>query len=250
MKIVYSLILQCMRGVFIFIVLNIYRVKKILIITAGGSGKRMGTGLPKQFLTLNDKPILWHSAERFLHLYPDIRIIIAIHKEYKEHCLALISTMTQSKNILVIEGGKERYHTVKAALQHVDEDAIVAIHDAVRPLVSYRTIKKAFESCSQHQSAIPIVAANDSIRIYTNNTYQVFDRNKVFSIQTPQCFHAKPLKKAYQQKYDKPFTDDATVWEAAGHELYFFEGNRENIKITYPHELIFAEQLLHNIREE
>lgn len=220
-------------------------MERFVVIVAGGAGLRMGEDIPKQFLPLHNKPIIIHTMQRFLTFDPHIRVVVALPEPHLETWNTLSKTYLLSKKITVSFGGERRFDTVKNALEAVPNDALVAIHDAVRPIVSIKTIAQSFAAAEKSGSGIPCTLPGSSIRYEKENgALTPLNRDKVRIIQTPQTFDAARLKAAYQLPYQESFTDDATVWESAGNALTFFEGNAENIKITFPTDLKIAEYLL------
>jgi 2-C-methyl-D-erythritol 4-phosphate cytidylyltransferase len=219
-------------------------LKKYAIIVAGGAGTRMGTDIPKQFLNINEKPVLMHSMNRFFSFDANIILIVVLPQHQIEFWENLCSTFQFKIPHTIVIGGCERFYSVKNGLALVPENALVAIHDAVRPLVSTRTIKEAFEAAAEKGSGIPAIALNDSIRQYNAENNFAVNRNNYKIIQTPQCFLSSNIIEAFNQEYKAEFTDDATVLEASGKKVYLTEGNVENIKITNPRDLIFAESLM------
>jgi 2-C-methyl-D-erythritol 4-phosphate cytidylyltransferase len=224
--------------------------EKYVIITAGGSGVRMKTPQPKQFLLLDGKPILMHTLEAFFRFQKDIHIIVVLPPQeipyWQEQCREFGFHLRH----VVAEGGPTRFHSVKSGLKHVPDNALVAIHDGVRPLVSQKTIAEAFHYASKFGNAIPAVPVNESVRILENAFNRSVNRDSLRIIQTPQCFKSSLIKKAYLASYHESFTDDASVLEKMGERIYISQGNRENIKITTPEDLIMAQALLKGKREE
>jgi len=217
------------------------------IIVAGGSGKRMGNDIPKQFLLLDGKPILMYTIEKFYHsLYkPQIIVVIA------EHELETWKSLQQQYHFniphQIVFGGKERFFSVQHALAYVsNKDAVVAIHDAVRPLISLDTINHCFAKASKKGNAIASTIAKDSIRIIQEEQNKAIPRNLVYIIQTPQVFKFEQLEVAYKQEFTNDFTDDASVVEKAGYVINLEEGDLFNLKITFKEDLILAEALLNN----
>jgi 2-C-methyl-D-erythritol 4-phosphate cytidylyltransferase len=212
-----------------------------LIIVAGGSGKRMGTELPKQFLELNGKPILVHTIERFHNFNNQLNIIVVMNEEYIDYWGDLCRTIGLSIPHQVVKGGKERFFSVLHGLNKIpDSEGIVGVHDAVRPLVSKRTFVTCYESARINGTAVPVLPVNDSLRFVADGKNEIADRSKFRLVQTPQCFEISLLKKAFQQGYNPSFTDDASVVEFLGVAINLVEGNRENIKITTPEDLRFC----------
>lgn len=217
-------------------------MKKFGVIVAGGSGLRMGGAIPKQFLLLQNKSLLWHSISAFLAAINDVQIILVLPKE---HLLLgkQIADMFTTK-IIIVEGGATRFDSVKNGLSFITSNAIVFVHDAVRCLVSVDLIMKCYEQALVKGSAIPAVAATDSIRIVDGSSSYVADRNDVRIIQTPQTFKSELLLAAFEQPFENKFTDEATVVEAFGEEVFLIEGDYNNLKITRPIDLLIAEKIL------
>ncbi|MDI9363851.1 MAG: 2-C-methyl-D-erythritol 4-phosphate cytidylyltransferase [Flavobacterium sp.] len=220
-------------------------MEKFAVIVAGGSGQRMGNSTPKQFLLLQNKPLLWHTINSFLQAFNDISIILVlppIHLQMGEDIAADFPT----KNIQITSGGATRFHSVQNGLKLVNSvDSIVFVHDGVRCLITPLLIQNCYNAAAKHGSAIPAVAATDSIRIATSNNESVVeDRSKVRIVQTPQTFKAAILLPAFQQNYNDAFTDEATVVEASGVKVFLTEGDYANIKITRPIDLLIAQKIL------
>lgn len=216
-------------------------MNQYVIIVAGGAGTRMKAGQPKQFLPIAGKTILQHTLEAFHRYDPTFKYIIVLPKEsidfWKNH-----SSMKKI-NIphTVVEGGKERFYSVKNALNTIKGNGIVAIHDGVRPLVSKQTLKNCFEGVKKYGNAIPVINVVESIRMLDGESSVPSSRSKIRIVQTPQCFEVNRIKKAYEQEFSPEFTDDATVLEKTGEKINLVEGNRENIKITSPFDMKLAE---------
>lgn len=215
-----------------------------VIIVAGGIGKRMQTETPKQFLTISNKPILLHTIEKFYHFSNEINIIVVLPKPYIEFWKSLCNKYDCKVQHKIVEGGTARFFSVRNGLAHVSKNSLVAVHDGVRPLVSIQTLQNVFEKARKDKNAIPVVKINESVRKIDNEKTFPVERQNFRLIQTPQCFHADLLIKAYEQKFSETFTDDATVVEAIGEKINIVEGNYENIKITRPVDLKFAEAYL------
>jgi 2-C-methyl-D-erythritol 4-phosphate cytidylyltransferase len=217
-----------------------------LIVVAGGVGSRMSENLPKQFIKINGKEIIYHTLKKFLRYDSNLKIIIAVHKDYK-NLLEQILSAGGIHGALVCNGGETRFHSVKNALQHVtDESAVVGIHDAARPLVSRETIKQCYETALLKGNSIPAVSISETIRQVNDTENKQASRDQFKIIQTPQCFVVSKIKRAFEQAYSPAFTDDASVLEAAGEKINLVQGNVENIKITHPKDLIIAKALLEN----
>jgi 2-C-methyl-D-erythritol 4-phosphate cytidylyltransferase len=218
-----------------------------VIILAGGTGSRMKSDIPKQFIELQGAPIIIHSLKRFINYNLNIQIIICVHKNYKSHLENIIQKFNlETKNIQIVFGGDTRFQSVKNGLNLIqDLDAVVGIHDSARPFVSLKTIQNCFETAAIKGNAIPCISINESLRKISNNINSSINRNEYKIIQTPQCFLVSKIKKAFEQEYNFVFTDDATVLETIGEKIVLVEGNEENIKITSPHDLLIAKALIH-----
>lgn len=219
--------------------------KFYVIIVAGGSGKRMSNNIPKQFLTILDKPILMHTIEKFHYSTYKPQIIVVIPEIEVETWKNLQLHYHFNIPHQVVFGGTERFYSVQNSLQYItNPDAVVAIHDAVRPLVTQKTINKCFDTALVNGNAIAAVTAKDSIRIKEENKNKAIARDHIYLVQTPQVFKLKQLTIAYQQEFNSNFTDDASVVEKAGYDIFLEEGDQFNFKITYQEDLVIAEALL------
>ena len=219
-------------------------MKKTAIIVAGGTGQRMGTTLPKQFLAIEGKSILLHTIGQFVTAYTDINFIIVLPADYIQDGKALITSSGLSQSFQFVAGGDTRFQSVKNGLAHADLASIVFVHDAVRCLLTPDLIQRCYQQAVEKGSAIPAVSSTDTVRIIEGTKHHVVDRANVMMIQTPQTFNAAILKKAFEQAYQPSFTDEANVLEASGNEVYLIEGEHENIKITRPLDLAIAEYIL------
>lgn len=224
-------------------------MKRYAIIVAGGSGQRMETTVPKQFLKIHNEVILMKSIRSF-HMYDkDIEIIVALPKDQIQYWIDVCKEYHFTIKHQIVEGGFTRYHSVKNALSEIKSEGIVAIHDGVRPLVSQETIDTTFEIASINGNAVPYIDSVDSIRKVEETSNYPVDRNKYKLIQTPQVFESKVIIKAYNQEWDDSFTDDASVVEKLNTKINLVPGNRENIKITTPVDLVIAETLSNYLSE-
>ena len=230
---------------------------KILIVMAAGSGSRMGSSLPKQFLDLDGKPILRYTMETFISAVPGLKVVTVLPKEHipywKEYCLSRDFSYPQ----LLVAGGITRFHSVRNALVKVPDDAIVAIHDGVRPLVSAGLVGRMFSEMASGKvrALIPVLPSVDTLKLAERvkdasgeerlvPAKGEVDRSKVFCAQTPQMFLSRDIKEAYSQAYDTAFTDDASVADRKGIPLSFCEGERYNFKITTPEDLELARMII------
>jgi len=218
-----------------------------VVIVAGGSGKRMGAEIPKQFLELAGRPVLMHTIERFKSFNDSIEIITVLPENQLRFWIDL--QKKHSFNVLhtLVKGGANRFLSVRNGLKFVNSPGLVAIHDGVRPFVSIDTIKRCFEAAEKLGNAIPAISPNESLRIINDLGSIPVNRFHVKQVQTPQVFNAALIKNAYLQEYSPDFTDDATVLEKTGEKINLIEGNRENIKITTPEDLLISDALLKSI---
>lgn len=216
-------------------------MKKFVIIVAGGSGTRMGAAIPKQFLNLNGEPVLMHTIRVFFQYDPDCRLIVVLPGSQQEYWAALCAVHHFALPHQVVSGGETRFHSVGNGLARVNSEGIVFIHDGVRPLVSISTVSRCYETALKSGNAIPVLPVNESLRKLEGDRNMAVDRSQFFSVQTPQTFQSAQILDAFGQDYDPAFTDDASVVEKAGYPVHLVDGNRENIKITTPEDLIVAE---------
>ncbi|HAM09333.1 MAG: 2-C-methyl-D-erythritol 4-phosphate cytidylyltransferase [Bacteroidetes bacterium GWE2_41_25] len=218
-----------------------------VVIVAGGSGKRMGAEIPKQFLELAGRPVLMHTIERFKSFNDSVEIITVLPEDQLRHWIELKEKYSFNVPETLVKGGSHRFDSVKNGLQFVNVPGVVAIHDGVRPFVSIETIKRCFETAEKLGNAIPSISITESLRMISDKGSNPINRLLVRQIQTPQVFSAELLKKAYLLDYKPEYTDDATVLESIGEKINLVEGNRENIKITNPEDLIISTALLPTI---
>ncbi len=219
-------------------------MKKYAVIVAGGIGKRMGNTIPKQFLLLKGKAVLWYTVDTFLRAYDDMKIILVLPDQYIEKGKLIANSFAENKRIEIIIGGDTRFHSVQCGLKHVEENSVVFVHDAVRCLVSVPLIQRCYKTALEKGSAIPAVTATDSIRILNNSEHYVADRTQVRIIQTPQTFLSNIILPAFEKNYTDAFTDEATVVEANGTKVFLTEGEYDNIKITRPLDMMIAAIIL------
>jgi 2-C-methyl-D-erythritol 4-phosphate cytidylyltransferase len=221
-------------------------LKTYAIIVAGGSGTRMRSTVPKQFLPLDGKPVLMHTIAAFHNCEAEPHIILALHADFhdywKELCLAHNFDIPHQ----LIAGGDTRFHSVKNGLNLIrdEENTIVAVHDAVRPLTTREVIDESYRYAAEYGNAIAAVKSRDSVRQLQDSHSIALTREEIYLIQTPQTFQARQLKKAYEQPYSPKFTDDASVVEQSGMPVYLISGSYQNLKITFPEDIAIAELLL------
>jgi 2-C-methyl-D-erythritol 4-phosphate cytidylyltransferase len=219
-------------------------MKKYAVIVAGGSGTRMGSELPKQFLLIHDKPILWYTLHTFLKSYKDIHIILVLPSEYYDAGRAICDEINSLNPIQTIVGGATRFQSVQTGLTLIKEQSVIFVHDGVRCLLSPSLIHLCYEETLLFGSAIPCIDSKDSVRIMSDSGHRSIKRTDVKMVQTPQTFLSDIILTAYQADYQEAFTDDASVAEAAGHSIHLVSGEENNIKITTPLDLAIAEELL------
>ena len=226
--------------------------KVYLIAVAGGSGTRMGGPVPKQFMLLGGKPILRLTIEKFIEACPGIKVVTVLPSEHigwwRNYCAEHNFTCPQT----LVEGGFTRFHSVKAALSKVPDGAVVMIHDGVRPFLSKGLIQKMLSLVPQTHGVIPVMPSTDTLKLLDKSSEGVLvpvegetpDRSRIFGAQTPQVFRSEDIKAAYTQPYSQSFTDDESVARGIKIPLAFVEGERFNIKITTPEDLVLAQALL------
>ena len=221
-------------------------MQKYAIIVAGGTGTRMGSNTPKQFLLLNEKPVLYYTLKVFLEAYTDIQIILVLPEEYTDLGREIIDAYFDYSRIQITSGGETRFHSVKNGLALADKESIIFVHDAVRCLVTGNLIHRCYENALKTGSAVPALRSKDSVRLLNEeeNDNEVLDRSKVVFIQTPQTFHSRILIPAFEIDYKERFTDEATVVEAFGLKISLVDGEENDLKITRPIDLFIAEKLL------
>lgn len=219
--------------------------KKAVIIVAGGTGTRMKSKIAKQFLPLAGRPVIFHIFEAFARFDPNMQFILVLFPGLIDQWKELAKSQNFNLRHTLVSGGEERFHSVRNGLEMLDDDVeIVAIHDAVRPLVSQATITKCFEAAQKSGAAIPVLPVIDSIRKIEGDTSVPIPRHELVAVQTPQCFKKKLITKAYQASYNIAFTDDASVAASANFDVELVEGNRTNLKITTSEDLAIAEALI------
>lgn len=219
-------------------------IKKYVLIVAGGSGNRMNSAVPKQFIRIQGRPLLMHTLDIF-HLYDSsCEFILVLPEQEIDHWRSICREFTFDIRHKVVSGGQTRFHSVKNGLEQILEDGVVFIHDGVRPLTTLKTIENCYKMALEKGNALPVISPSESVRELQNGKSKSVDRTRYFLVQTPQTFQTGLIKEAYEQKYHERFTDDASVLESLGVRINLVEGNRENIKITYPEDLKIASILL------
>lgn len=218
-------------------------MKKYAVIVAAGSGTRMGKEVPKQFLTLASRPILYYTLEAFYSAYPDVQVILVVSPRYMKWGEEIAKAFDPHA-ITLVEGGNTRFQSVKNGLKHVNEHSVIFVHDGVRCLVTGQLIHHCYEQAIVKGSAIPTVAVTETVRFLEGDHHRMLDRNLVRMVQTPQTFLSTILLKAFEATEQESFTDEASVVEASGEKVYLIEGEYTNIKITRPQDMAIAEEIL------
>lgn len=219
---------------------------KYAVIVAGGTGQRMGTDLPKQFLLLNNRPMILYTLDAFLQAFEDMQIVVVVHTNYLRTLESILKEYDTQHKIHLVTGGQTRFESVKNGLELVPSESIVFVHDAVRCLISIELIRYCYSEALSFSNAIPVIPIRDSIRKWDlqKGDSQVVNRKDLYAIQTPQVFLSGLIKEAFKQEYCDAFTDEATVFEAQGGRVHLIEGEGRNIKVTYPQDLEYAAFLL------
>lgn len=220
-----------------------------VIIVAGGKGLRMGGDLPKQFLPIGGKPVLMRTIETFNKADDRLNIILVLPKDQQDYWRQLCEDHNFTISHQIADGGETRFHSVQNGLALIpdDDDGVVGVHDGVRPFVSADVIRRCYDGAREFGAVVPVIPVVETVRqLLPEGDSQTVDRSLFRLVQTPQTFRVGLLKEAMQQPYQPEFTDDASVVEAMGHHIVLVEGNRENIKLTTPSDLHYAEFLMHN----
>ena len=217
-----------------------------IIIVAGGKGLRMGSDIPKQFLPIGGKPVLMRTLERFREYSDDIQIILVLPEAQQEYWHQLCDEYHFDVKYTLANGGQTRFHSVQNGLALVPDDAegVVGVHDGVRPFPSIEVIRNCYETARTVKAVIPVIPVVETVRHISPLTSKTVPRDEYRLVQTPQTFDIQLLKAANRQPYNDGFTDDASVVESYGHAITLVEGNRENIKITTPYDIVVAEAIL------
>lgn len=219
-------------------------MNKYAIIVAGGTGSRMGGNLPKQFILLKDKPVLYYTLKTFLESYDELEVILVLPLGYTNMGQEIIDAYFDKDRVRITAGGDTRFQSVKNGLALVDGEGIIFVHDAVRCLLSKELVYRCYAKAVETGTAVPAIVSKDSIRIIIDDGNEPLDREKIVLVQTPQTFHSKILLAAFQIDYKDKFTDEANVVEAYGLKISLVEGEENNIKITRPLDLLLADIIL------
>ena len=220
-------------------------MKRYAIIVAGGKGLRMGGDLPKQFIPIEGRPVLMRTLDTFHACDESIQIILVLPRDHQDYWRELCAQYQFAVPHRIADGGATRFHSVQNGLSQVDApEALVAVHDGVRPFVSHEVISRCYAEAEAHGAVVPVIPVVETVRQLTGEGSVTVDRNAYRLAQTPQTFRATLLRRAYEQPYTDAFTDDASVVEAFGEAVTLVDGNRENIKLTTPFDLIVAKALV------
>ncbi len=212
----------------------------VAVIVAGGQGLRMQNAIPKQFLPINEKPILYHTIKAFADAIPNIKIVLVLPVAHFSYANIVLQHFESGIDLTIVAGGNNRFESVKNGLQETKMDDIIFVHDGVRPLLSKQLILSCYDAAMQFGSAIPVVAVTDTIRQIDGTTSQTINREMLRAVQTPQTFQGNILLPAFEQAFQLSFTDEASVVEHWGQAVHLIPGEKSNIKITTPEDLIFA----------
>lgn len=204
----------------------------------------MNSPVPKQFLQLMGLPVLYHTIQRFIDYSNELNIVVVLPAGNPEATASLLRHFESVKNIKVVEGGETRFHSVQNGLRAIDTDGIVFIHDGVRPFVSIEVLERCYQGALKFGNAVPSIPLKDSIRFVQGNDNRSVSRSEYQAMQTPQTFRIADIQAAFKQAFTPAFTDEAAVFEQAGHTIRLVDGNDENIKITTPADLALANYLL------
>lgn len=214
------------------------------IVVAAGSGTRMKSEIPKQFLLLNHKPILAYSIEQFLAFSPELQVILVLPSGFNSENYSFLKSIVTHSRVHCIQGGETRFHSVQNGLNLVQEDGIVFIHDAVRPFITQELLKRCYQLANEKGNAIPVIDLKDSIRMLDELGSKALNRMMLKSVQTPQTFQTQLIKDAFNLPFSDLFTDEASVLEANHGKINLAVGDELNFKITSPLDLEIAKQIL------
>ena len=217
---------------------------KYLIIAAGGTGSRMGNEIPKQYLMINGKPLIICTLEVFKPFVEIEKMLVVISKSHQTYWSEIVKHYPIFSECKTIFGGPSRFHSVKAALNFIPENTLVAIHDAARPFASKQCVENCFSLAEKKGVAVPAIKINESVRKIIGTENISLKREDLRIVQTPQVFKSEIVKNAYKQMFDESFTDDAAVVEKSGSKIFMAEGNKENFKITTPFDFELASFIL------
>ena len=223
-------------------------MKRYAILVAGGQGLRMGGDVPKQFMLLDGRPVLMRTIDRFRETFPHIHIIIVLPQGQHDLWHQLCHEHRLEGGLQVADGGDTRFHSVLNGLRAIPQEmgeALVGVHDGVRPFVSPDTLTRCYDEAARSGTAVPVAPVVETLRhILPDGESVTVPRGDYRLVQTPQVFDLGLLRRAYSQPYRPQFTDDASVVEALGGHITLVEGNRDNIKLTTPADLLLAHGIM------
>lgn len=222
-------------------------MQRYAIIVAGGKGLRMGGELPKQFIPIEGRPVLMRTLDTFYKFDSSVQIILVLPHDHQPYWSQLCREYNFTIPHRIADGGATRFHSVQNGLSLVDtSEALVAVHDGVRPFVSHEVINRCFQEAEALGAVVPVIPVVETVRHLVDGSSRTVNRDSYRLVQTPQTFRASLLRHAYQQEFCEAFTDDASVVESLGETIYLVDGNRENIKLTTPFDLTIAQALIKN----
>ncbi|MBK9448678.1 MAG: 2-C-methyl-D-erythritol 4-phosphate cytidylyltransferase [Bacteroidetes bacterium] len=227
-------------------------VQKFALVVAGGTGTRMGAGMPKQMLPLKERAVLAHTLDRFLSFDPEIQIVSVLHPSLADSWSAFLDWhfgAVESPRLHICLGGAERSESVQNGLHQIRDmvgegRALVAIHDGVRPFVNHRILSEGFALAEEKGNAVAVVPVKSSMRMKTENGSKAVERDLFYHVQTPQIFFLDEILTCYNERGNAIFTDDASLAESQGMTIQMYLGSYDNLKITTPEDLLLAERLL------
>ncbi len=221
-------------------------IKKYAVIVAGGKGLRMNSAVPKQFLPIAGKPLLYYSIKAFMGAFADVELILVLPADQLSYAQMVLQCFEERIDIKLVTGGETRFHSVQNGLGQIDMPGVVFVHDGVRPFVSPQLIQRCYQQALEKGSAIPATPMTDSVRTVDGESSTSINRDNLRIIQTPQTFRTEVILPAFARHYDAAFTDEATVVEAHGIKIFLVEGERNNIKVTTPEDMAMAEAMMNN----
>lgn len=216
------------------------------IIVGAGKGTRFGATPPKQFIELGNMSISQRTIDLFLSFAAQLHVFFVIPPEYFDQAATLFPSLWQNKRLTFVSGGQTRFHSVQNAVRLLAEGSIVFVHDAVRCLCSAALLSRCYNTAIQKGNAVPAIPMSQSVRRVTATRSEAVDRNNLYVAQTPQTFRSELLIRGFAQPHQPHFTDEASVIDTLGEMIHLVEGEPQNIKITYPHDLLYAQALLHS----
>lgn len=226
-------------------------MSRYVVIVAGGKGLRMGGGIPKQFLPVGGRPVLMRTIDVFVRACPGIGVVLVLPREQQHYWAELCERYSFGIPVTIADGGETRFHSVRNGLGCIPSEAcgVVGVHDGVRPFVAEETIVRCYTEAERSGAVVPVVPVVETIRHLEGDGSRTVLRDEYRLVQTPQVFDLGLLRRAYSQAYRESFTDDASVVESMGHGIRLVEGNRENIKLTTPSDLQYAEYITSTLQD-